>query len=228
MKKILILIYFICLGNEIQTAINNALTNKDHKMKTTTLFIIRHGETDWNIIGKIQGHIDIPLNDTGIKQAQLVASCLQKKNVSPAALYSSDLQRAQQTAQPISKLFSLNIITTPDLRERHLGALQGLTKQELHDLHGQYWEDTFDTIPGGETKTELLKRFTNQINLIAKDHINESIVVVTHGHAISQFIAYAGYGKNEWPPITNASIITVTYYHENEPRIEIVSIECAE
>ena len=196
-------------------------------MKSTTLFIIRHGETDWNIIGKIQGHIDIPLNDKGMQQAEQVACFLKKKNVSPDALYSSDLQRAHQTALPISKLFSLNVITTPHLRERHLGTLQGLTKQQLHDLHGKDWEDTFDTIPGGETKSELLKRFTNQINLIAKSHINKFIVIVTHGHAIRQFIANIGYGKDKWSSITNASIITIKYHHGDEPKIELISLECA-
>lgn len=197
-------------------------------MKSTTLFIVRHGQTDWNIIGKIQGHIDIPLNDTGIEQAQLVASFLKNKNVPFKALYSSDLQRAHQTAHPISKIFSLNIITMPHLRERHMGILEGLTKPQVHELHGKHWENDFDTVPGGETKTEFLRRLTNQITLIAQNHIDESIVIVTHGHAIRQFLAYAGYDKDQWPPITNATIITVKYHHADEPQIELISVECAE
>ena len=197
-------------------------------MKSTTLFIIRHGQTDWNTIGKIQGHIDIPLNDKGIEQAQSVASFLKKRNMSFDALYSSDLQRAQQTAAPISEAFSLNIITKPHLRERHVGVLQGLTKPQVYEQYGKHWEDVVDTAPGGETKTEFLKRFINQISLIAKNHINESVVIVTHGHAIRQFIAYAGYDKDECPAITNASIITVKYHHADERQIELISIECAE
>ncbi len=201
---------------------------KIYTMKSTILFIIRHGQTDWNIIEKIQGHTDIPLNEKGIEQAQCIASFLKKKNVSPDALYSSDLQRAHQTADPISKTFSLNIITTPQLRERHMGNLEGLTKPQVHELYGKHWENDFDTVPCGEGKAEFLKRLTNQIALIAQNHINESIVIVTHGHAIRQFLTYAGYDKNEWPPITNASIITVKYYHADEPQIELISVESAE
>jgi probable phosphoglycerate mutase len=197
-------------------------------MKSTILYIIRHGQTDWNIIGKIQGQIDIPLNDEGKEQAERVASFLKKKNASPHALYSSDLQRAHQTAQPISKTFSLNITATPHLRERHVGILQGLTKQQVSELHGKHWENDFDIVPDGETKAEFLKRITNQIALIAENHIDESVVVVTHGHAIRQFITHAGYDKDEWPPITNASIITVKYHHGDKPQIELISIECAE
>lgn len=197
-------------------------------MKSTTLFIIRHGQTDWNVIEKIQGQIDIPLNDTGIKQAQLVASFLKNKNLSPHALYSSDLQRAHQTAQQISPLFSLNIITTQHLRERHVGILQGLTKKQVHEMHGTHWENALDTEHGGESKTEFVQRLTNELSRISKNHLNESVIIVTHGHAIRQFIAYAGYDKNEWPPVTNASIITVKYHHGDTSQIELVSIESAE
>lgn len=198
-------------------------------MKSTTLYIIRHGETDWNIIGKLQGQIDIPLNAQGIEQAKKAASVLKNKNVSLAALYSSDLQRAHQTAHQISELFSLHIITTPHLRERHVGILQGLTKQQVYETHGKHWEDIVDTVAGGETKAELLIRFTNQISLIARNHSNESVAIVTHGHAIRQLIDYAGYDNNEWPPITNASIITLKYHHSADgPQIELISIESAE
>jgi 2,3-bisphosphoglycerate-dependent phosphoglycerate mutase len=75
-------------------------------MSTTKLFLIRHGQTDWNLAGKLQGHADIPLNATGKEQAQKVAQFLRKKQISLQALYSSDLQRAHQTAQEISKLFA--------------------------------------------------------------------------------------------------------------------------
>ncbi|MFZ5954457.1 MAG: histidine phosphatase family protein [Candidatus Dependentiae bacterium] len=67
-------------------------------MNSTTLILIRHGQTDWNLAGKLQGHADIPLNAKGIEQAKRVAHYLKAKQVPITALYSSDLQRAQQTA----------------------------------------------------------------------------------------------------------------------------------
>ena len=76
-------------------------------MSKTTLFLIRHGQTDWNLAGKIQGHADIPLNVTGKAQAKKVAQFLKKKQASLAALYSSDLQRAHQTAQEISAVICI-------------------------------------------------------------------------------------------------------------------------
>lgn len=194
-------------------------------MRSTTLYIIRHGQTDWNVIGKIQGHIDIPLNDEGKKQAQQVASFLEKKNVSFNALYSSDLQRAHQTAQPISTIFSLNINATPLLRERHVGFMQGLTKKQVYELLGDHNDFDLETITDGETKTDFLRRITKQISLIAQNHINESVIVVTHGLFIRNFLACVGYDINEWPIITNTSIITIKYHHKDEPHIELISIE---
>ena len=101
----------------------------------TKIFLIRHGQTAWNLAGKMQGHVDIPLNATGIEQAQRVAHFLKQKQVPLAALYASDLQRAHQTAQEISKLFELEIVLSADLREGHLGKLQGLTKQEMREVN---------------------------------------------------------------------------------------------
>lgn len=192
-------------------------------MESTTLFIIRHGQTDWNIVGKIQGQIDIPLNDTGKEQAQRVASFLKKKNVSFSALYSSDLQRAYQTAQPISKAFSLTTTLTPFLREQHVGIWQGRTRQEMREQHGGHFD--WERVPDGETKTEFLRRIVNHITLIAQNHINESVIIVTHAGAIKNFLVYGGYTINELP---NTALITVKYHHTGEQQIELISIEGAE
>jgi probable phosphoglycerate mutase len=195
-------------------------------MKYTTLLIIRHGQTDWNISGKIQGHIDNSLNEKGHEQALNVASFLKNKNLSFGALYSSDLQRAHQTAQPISEAFSLDVVTTPLLRERQIGAWEGCTKQEWYESHGEHVDFDLDIIPGGEAKTEFLKRVVGQITLIAQNHIGEAIIVVSHAIAIRSYLGYLGYDINQWPPITNTSIITVKYHHAEQPHIELVSIEC--
>jgi broad specificity phosphatase PhoE len=194
-------------------------------MKITTLLIIRHGQTDWNIAGKIQGHADVPLNETRQHQALKVASFLKEKNILLSALYSSDLQRAHQTAQSISQVFSLDIKTTPLLREQHGGLWQGKTKQQIAELHGAQ-DAIWEIVPGGETRADFLNRIVNHIALIAQNHPDESVAVVTHAGAIKNFLTHWKYDNNQWPSITNTAIVTVKYYHADEPHIELISIEC--
>ena len=95
----------------------------------TNLFAVRHGETQWNVIGKQQGHLNSPLTDTGIKQAQGLAEGLSEKNID--VIYSSDLGRALQTTEIIATTLRLEIHQDPRLRERHLGSMQGLTPKEF-------------------------------------------------------------------------------------------------
>ncbi len=195
-------------------------------MKITTLLIIRHGQTDWNIAGKIQGHTNVPLNETGQQQALKLASFLKGKNILLSALYSSDLQRAHQTAQSISQLFSLNVVTTSLLREQHAGIWQGKTKQEIDELRPDPIDSLWEIVPGGETRADFLNRIVNQIRVIAQNHVDESVVVVTHAGVIKNFLNHLKYDNNQWPSITNTAIVTVKYYHAGEPHIELISIEC--
>jgi 2,3-bisphosphoglycerate-dependent phosphoglycerate mutase len=83
-------------------------------MQSTTLCLVRHGETAWNAEGRVQGQLDLPLNGTGLAQARAVARVLSKERFS--AIYSSDLTRARQTAQPAADLLKMNVALTEDLR----------------------------------------------------------------------------------------------------------------
>lgn len=97
---------------------------------TTQILFIRHGETDWNRIKRIQGHIDIPLATTGLEQAQRLARRIAneaKQGARLDAIYSSDLQRARQTAQPIAEMLGLPLQLREGLRERSYGAFEGMT-----------------------------------------------------------------------------------------------------
>ena len=101
---------------------------------TTQILFIRHGKTDWNRIKRIQGHIDIPLATTGLAQAQRLARRMAdeaKQGARLDAIYSSDLQRAQQTAQPIADVLGLPLQLREDLRERSYGAFQGHDSDEI-------------------------------------------------------------------------------------------------
>ncbi|RYF74374.1 MAG: histidine phosphatase family protein, partial [Comamonadaceae bacterium] len=98
-------------------------------MQATRVIAIRHGETAWNVDTRIQGHLDIPLNDTGLWQASRVGDALADEPV--AAIYTSDLQRAHATAQAVAGTTGAPLVTEPGLRERSFGQLQGRTFAEI-------------------------------------------------------------------------------------------------
>ena len=195
-------------------------------MTKTTIFLIRHGQTDWNRAEKIQGHADIPLNETGKEQAQKVAQLLQQKRVSLAALYSSDLQRAQQTAQAISQSFALDIILAADLREENFGKAEGLTKKEYHALYGSFnWLDLPEEI-GAESRSKVITRVMSYLHMIVQKHQGQYVAVVTHGGALRSLLVHLGYSVDELPEITNESITTL-FWHADREMLVLESIEHA-
>lgn len=196
-------------------------------MSITTLFLISHGQTDWNLADKIQGHADIPLNATGKAQAQKVAQFLKKKQVSLAALYSSDLQRAHQTAQEISELFSLEITLAVDLREGHFGKIQGLTKKEVHALYGPFNYKSLPAIIEAEPRDQVMARVMSYLDKIVQKHRGQHIAVVTHGGALGSLLTHLGHNVAELPALTNESITTFTW-HANRQIFIFESIEYAE
>lgn len=185
-------------------------------MSTTTIFLIRHGQTDWNLAGKIQGHADIPLNEAGKEQAQKVAQYLKKKQASLAALYSSDLQRAHQTAQEIAAIFALEIVLAADLREGHFGKIEGLTKQERQDLYGLLKDEELPEKVGAEPRDKVVARVMNYLHTIVQKHKSEPVAIVTHGWLLHSLLTHLGHNVSELPALTNVSIITVTWHADRE------------
>jgi probable phosphoglycerate mutase len=102
-------------------------------MQPTRLCIVRHGETAWNAEGRVQGQLDVPLNDIGLAQARAVAAALQGEHFT--AIYSSDLQRVTRTAEPTAAMLGLPVQLDPRLRERHYGMFQTLTYADVKILH---------------------------------------------------------------------------------------------
>jgi broad specificity phosphatase PhoE len=185
-------------------------------MSTTKLFLIRHGQTDWNLAGKLQGHADIPLNATGKEQAQKVAQFLRKKQISLQALYSSDLQRAHQTAQEISKLFALEIILASDLREGHFGKMQGLTNKEIHELYGPMNHESLPEIIEAEPRDKVVARVMNYLHIIVQKHRGHHVAIVTHGWVLHSLLAHLGHNADELPPLTNESITTFIWHADRK------------
>ena len=149
----------------------------------TQLFLVRHGETRWNSEGKIQGHLDSPLTNTGIAQAESLAVHLKSQDF--AALYSSDLGRAYETARCISQKNGLPVFAEPRLRERNFGIFQGALKKTL-DTHfpeaSRYFHahDPDYVIPEGESIKQLSERCVNCFEDLAQKHVGERILVVAH------------------------------------------------
>lgn len=128
----------------------------------TTVYLIRHGETDWNMQGRWQGHVDVPLNEIGYRQARLLANRLARDGVRFEAIYSSDLARAYQTAWEIGTVLKVPVQLLPALREIDTGRWSGLTTDEVRTQFPDEWEQIMQghDLPrgGGETIAALQRR----------------------------------------------------------------------
>jgi probable phosphoglycerate mutase len=150
----------------------------------TSIVLVRHGETDWNVEGRIQGHLQIPLNERGLAQAEAVAARL--VTIPFSALYSSDLLRARQTAEAVARDSGKKVVTDKRLREWDLGILSGLMRPVAEELHpeafGVFRNRIVDQpIPGGESIRARYDRVTGAVQNIADAHPDETVVTVSHG-----------------------------------------------
>jgi broad specificity phosphatase PhoE len=168
----------------------------------TTLLLARHGETDWNLQRRVQGHSDTPLNETGRAQALALAETLEGAALD--AVYSSDLARACDTARVVGERLGLEVIALPELRERHFGSWEGLTDDEILARHptakSGSWGD-------GETKEEMRQRVLDALRRIAHEHPGGRVLVVTHGGPVRALLVESGLDGRG--PIGNCSLYEV-------------------
>lgn len=160
----------------------------------TLIYLIRHGQTSYNLERRFQGQLDVPLSEEGERQAQAVASWLADQPVKFGALYSSDLQRALTTARTIGERLGLVPEQVEALREIHVGEWQGLVSDEIEARYpGQLslWRDQAPgfRVPGGETTAQVQQRILSwYVDAITK-HRGQAIIAVSHGMALSSLIA---------------------------------------
>lgn len=154
----------------------------------TRICLVRHGETEWNVARRLQGQLDIALNNLGLRQAEAAAAWLAAEpDPGVSAIYSSDLKRAQATAEKIAHRLHLPVQPAPELRERRYGALEGLTYDEARERLPEAYarletRDPDYAFPGGgESLRQLYSRVTTRLEAIAAAHPNATVVVVTHG-----------------------------------------------
>ncbi|MBA4113179.1 MAG: histidine phosphatase family protein [Verminephrobacter sp.] len=153
-------------------------------MQATRIIAIRHGETAWNVDTRIQGHLDIPLNDTGLWQARQLARALAGEPLS--AIYASDLQRAHTTARAIAEATGAPLLPEPALRERSFGELEGRTFAEIEAKlpeQARRWRqrDPHFAPEGGETLVQLRERIAATTHRLAAQHTGGLVVLVAHG-----------------------------------------------
>jgi broad specificity phosphatase PhoE len=152
-------------------------------MSLTKLYLIRHGQSVGNAEGRFGGHTQTPLSLLGQTQANLTAQALKKERIT--AIYSSDLRRAVQTAEPLAKLLSLDIETTHNFRERNVGVLEGLTFNEAEkefpeDYNALVYRNIHHIITKGESYVQLLERTSKTLNEILEKHRGGRIAVFAH------------------------------------------------
>ena len=151
-------------------------------------FLVRHGETAWNLEGRAQGHADTPLNDNGQRQMKLLATRLETTRF--AAAYSSDLSRCLDGARLLLEGSGTSLSVAPELRELSYGALEGMTYGEVQledpSLYAQLMEgDIAFAPPGGESVESLMRRVKMLGERLVKDHSGgEAILVVAHSGSI--------------------------------------------
>lgn len=174
------------------------------RLAATRLVIVRHGQTAANTGRLLHGWSDLPLDDTGRRQAMLVAHRIARE-IEARALISSPLARARATAAAISDLTGLEIQERSELREMHFGDLEGLPVDRLTLDHPEIAAQAFDphnlTLrwPNGDHIAEFYQRCRDAFTSIAAEHAHETVVVVAHGGVIGGYLrAVAGEPLNAW------------------------------
>ncbi|KAK1607460.1 hypothetical protein QYE76_031133 [Lolium multiflorum] len=205
--------------NEVQGAavvgMSSSSTAEGERSEFTEVVVVRHGETTWNASRIIQGHLDAELNEIGRQQAVAVAHRLSKE-AKPAAIYSSDLKRAAETARTIAKICNLpDVVLDPALRERHIGDIQGLTLQDAVKEKPEAYKAFMShkrnkQIPGGgESLDQLSERCVSCLYSIVEKHKGERVILVSHGGTIRELYRHASPTRPLHTKIHNTSVSVI-------------------
>ena len=181
------------------------------------LYLIRHGETDYNSELRFQGQIDIPLNREGIEQAEKVADFF--KDIPLQAIYTSTLQRARTTAEIIGKAKGIKPQETDALREMSFGIWENMNSKDIQKNYAKEWKDFFaspasTTIPQGESMSEVQKRAYPVVQQILDEHPEGDVAFVAHGGIIRVLICtMLGLDLNRsWHLHVGNASVTCFYY----------------
>jgi len=159
----------------------------------TTFYLIRHGETSWNVQHRWQGRHDVPLNPEGERQAEALARRLAAEAAGIDAIYTSDLSRAARTASIIGDALGLVPIPEPTLREIDVGEWTALGSDEIEQRYQgqlQVWRESGHTFrfPGGESVPEVRRRALQTFERIAQRHAGGTVAIVSHGVVLNTLL----------------------------------------
>ncbi|RKT43710.1 histidine phosphatase family protein [Thiocapsa rosea] len=202
------------------------MTDREDAPASTTICVTRHGETDWNITGVLQGWIDVPLNDNGRKQAFEMADAF--KDAGFSQVWTSPLSRASETARIVAEVLKLPFpVHSEGLKERNFGRVQGMTKQDLSVLHPGLHADIMRRDPAchfdaGESPDQFADRIVAALHEIARRHPGERVLAMTHGWVMDVITRHVRQlprtlvldmkrknGESLWLAVTEGSVCSV-------------------
>ncbi len=192
-----------------------------------TFYLFRHGQTDWNVDKRIQGHTNISLNIKGREEAQTLARDL--SDVPMEVIYSSDLDRALETGQAVATALNVSLIRTELLREAHFGEAEGLLYLDAEQRFGEdLWKRFRSTdlslmdigFPGGETKRQSVARILTFLQTVIEEKRYVTIGISTHGGVIRNLLHFLGTNKIKHVPIPNCVIYALRFSNREGWSIE--------
>lgn len=195
-----------------------------------TVYLTRHGETRWNIENRLQGSMDSPLTEKGIRQASLLGERL--KDIDFQAIYSSPSERAIQTARYITLEKHAPIHTVEDLKEINFGDWEGKTKEEIvlnHDIEYQnFWTcpHTYNHIPhNGEGLSDFKQRVERAVRKLISENDNKNVLIVTHAVVIRAIMAFTMNIPTEimWdPPFIHGTSLTILDWDGEQFNVKMI------
>jgi broad specificity phosphatase PhoE len=190
----------------------------------TRFILIRHGQTEWNVTGRWQGQADPPLDEIGLRQAEALAEHLRGETF--AAVYSSPLARARQTAEYLAHAQGLSVTLDARLRERNVGVWSGLTEAEVKERYPDHYRADWWVLgpPGGEAQASLMERTVGAFRDIVAAHAEATVAAVSHGGTLNAYLRSL-FGIAPALPVTfrftNASFARVAV---KDGRVHVVSL----
>jgi broad specificity phosphatase PhoE len=195
-------------------------------MTVKRIVLIRPGETDWNRLGRWQGWVNTPLNEHGKLQARALAHFV--RNIGMGALYTSDLQRALETAENLARHLPFEPFRDQRLRERSIGLWQGLTLDEMRAWYPEDYASMLADpdgyrVPGGESRSDVRARVMSAVTDILRGDASETVGILSHTTAIKILLGdlIAGYNPLD-VGIDNTSVTTI---RRSDNRWELVAID---
>jgi phosphoserine phosphatase len=192
----------------------------------TTIFLARHGESDWNVEKRFQGHSDRPLTERGREQAHALADLVGTEKID--AIYTSPLSRARETAEIIASRAGLEAVSLPELREVDTGSWSGLSRADVETRFPEgfaRWRSGGSGWENGESYEEMAKRVIGALRKIAEDHPDDRVLVISHGgpiraiHAAAEGLAIKDYRRLK-PVEPNARLSAVAVENGRLTRLD--------